>query len=154
MLTSDDLNEYFQNAITNAWKSPGNFYSQFYECEGHYHLNIFPALREIYGGPTDGQRGFAGFDFSINKFAKAFDKKPKIKFLSNNGECVILIIGNVDNNEIQTLIAPYPPMDSEPQEVQYAIGPKRGMVEAKVYEDDYDDDVEEDFDDEDSNQHA
>lgn len=121
-------------AVAKSWDSLGSVACKFNEIsEGYYEVMYFPAVREIYGGKTDGECIFAGFHFNIGKFVKSFDKSPSVKvaFDALRSDVVphLAFKGYIDGTCLKVLIMSEPPCGQRAIERIHASGPKRGQVE-------------------------
>lgn len=138
--TKNDVTPAFFEKLTTAvgesWKSMGSICCKLNELsDGYYEAMFFPALREIYGGKTDGDVVFPGFHFNVGKFVKLFDKSPapKVSFDSLRQDFVphLMFRGYVDGTCLKIIIMEHPPCGEEAVERAYVTGPKNGQVEIK-----------------------
>lgn len=121
-------------AVSKSWTSLGSVACKFKNIsEGYYEVMYFPALREIFGGKSDGNKTYPGFHLNIGKLAKAFDKSPGVK-VTYDTLCIdtipnIKFKGYVDGVCVKVFIMSQPPCGQKAIERIYAVGPKQGQVE-------------------------
>ncbi len=121
-----------KNAISEAWYGPGNatvFVKEY--KKDHFAFMIYPSIREIVGGKQDGQTIFAGYIGNINKFAKVFDKTPRIYFKAEHVVAPhVLFIGKIRGYNVRVVLISMPPPDKEPTERVFTYGLKKGKVQS------------------------
>jgi hypothetical protein len=117
--------------VAKSWESQGSVACKFAAKEDKYEVMFFPAIREVLGGKTDGERCYAGFQFNIGRFVRIFDKCPKVLFdcMKRNTVEHIIFIGQIEGKNIKVAITAAPPTGQTPIERIYATGPKRGTIE-------------------------
>ena len=134
-LTPPPFFDKLTDAITKAWQSMGSVGCKLNEVsDGSYEVMFFPALREIYGGKSDGEVIFPGFNFNVGLFVRVFDESPapKVSFDSLRTQFIphLLFRGYIDGKLIKVNILECPPCGQHPVERVYTSGPKKGQVEA------------------------
>src|SRR5450631_1778818 len=85
--------------ISESWNTTGSIGCKSLELDNIWEIAYFPAVRELVGGPHDGEHYFIGFDFNIGKFAKLFDKPGASIHLSNANKSDVdhlLFTGRID----------------------------------------------------------
>lgn len=123
------------DALSKSWNSLGSVGCKVSEVsEGNYEVMFFPALREIYGGKSDGEVIFPGFNFNVGKFVRVFDNlpAPKVSFDSLRSQFIphLLFKGYIDGIFLKVNIMECPPSGQEAVERVYTSGPKKGKIEA------------------------
>jgi hypothetical protein len=122
------------DALAHSWKSLGSIGCKLTEVsDGRYEAIFFPALREIYGGKSDGEVVFPGFNFNVGLFVRVFDESPapKVSFDSLRTQYIphLIFKGYIDGTFLKVNILECPPNGQYPVERVYASGPKKGQVE-------------------------
>lgn len=120
-------------AIGQCWNSMGSVGCKLSQRgANNYEVLFFPALREVYGGKSDGEVVFPGFSFNIGKFVRVFDGEPKVAFDNLRRQLIphLSFKGLIDGADVQVNILECPPGGQEAIERVYTSGPKKGTVEA------------------------
>ena len=130
-----ELIERLQNVISEAWESPGGMCVDAHRCESckrHWHIMVCPAVRELMGGPQDGEQVYPRFMLNVNKLQRAFDKRPRVYFDSALGTSVphVIFVGKIAGHKCDVSVMCCPPSNLTPLERVYVDGPKKGMIES------------------------
>lgn len=118
--------------MEKAWRATGHAVvdaTRCDSCENHWHITIFPAVREIVGGKHDGEQHYAKFSVRINKLIRMFDSPPKVFFDTAQSVPHIIAIGIIEGHNCDVSIMCCPPTNLLPTERAYATGPKKGTIE-------------------------
>lgn len=121
-----------KEVLSKAWFGPGNatVYIKEYK-KNNFAFMIYPSIREVVGGPDDGQTMFAGYIGNLNKFTKIFDKMPRVYFKAENVVPPhVLFIGKIDGVNVRISLISNPPSDKEPTERVFTYGSKKGKVQS------------------------
>jgi len=124
------------DVVSRSWTTMGSIACNVNEInDKHYEIMFYPALREIYGGKDDGEVIFPGFHFNIGRFVRVFDSSPapKVSFDSLRKDYIphLMFNGYIDGIFTKIAVMESPPSGREAVERIYAIGPRKGQVEAK-----------------------
>lgn len=122
------------DAVMTSWDSLGSVACKLKEISNNYYeVVLFPALREVYGGKTDGEVIFPGFHFNVGRFIHIFDKSPapKVTFDSLRKDFIphLMFRGFIDGVALKIFIMERPPQGQTVSERVYASGPNKGQVE-------------------------
>lgn len=130
-----DWIEKLKTTLISCWESVGNIAVEIgkYKID-RWQIIIYPAVREIHGGPKDGETIFANFHFNINKILKLFDRKLKIEFVCHHCNAFFSIKGIINQGIVRLLILNIPPDGNPPNEIFYQNGPYKGNVEPVDWE--------------------
>ena len=120
--------------VAKSWTSLGSVACKFNKIsEGYYEVMFFPALREVYGGKSDGNCVYPGFNFNVSRFVNSFDKSPRPKVvydaLCSDSISHLLFKGYLDGICLKVSIMSEPPCGQKAIERVHATGPKQGQVE-------------------------
>jgi hypothetical protein len=120
-MPSVEVVESITNALMDGWESAGGVSINSVACGDHFHIYVFPAVRELSGGKHDGEQVFAQFILNLNKLAKAFDKTPRILYdtASRGGMPHMILYGRVHGVKCDITIFPEPPPNQPPMEIAY-----------------------------------
>ncbi len=123
--------EHVMSQLLESWQSQGGLSIDSRACGDHFHICVFPAVRELVGGKEDGKQVFADFVVDVNKLSRCFDHKPRLFFdtSSRGGIPFIIAYGKIKGVKCDISVIPCPPPNVQPMEVAYVEGPKAGTVE-------------------------
>lgn len=123
--------QHILNTLGEAWQSSGGLSIDSVQCGDHYHIYVFPCVRELVGGAQDGAQLYASFVVDLKKLMRCFDKVPKLFFdtETRGGMPFVIAFGRVKGIKCDISVMPCPPPNQQPMEIAYVEGPKAGTVE-------------------------
>lgn len=121
-----------RRGVAKAWKSPGGVVVDIRSCEDHMHVQCYPAVREISGGPEDGKTFLPPFIFDAPSFSRYLDHVPRIAFDCQDGLPKMIMYGEVLGVPIWFSIMHEPPENNDgAHEIFHKVGPKSGQIEIR-----------------------